>query len=115
MEAQTEHAIEKVISKLQEEQNLLPAVRAALNQFVSDLNKIEQVHSAFVSAYGKIIELRIFLTKDDYDGEEDVFETEERLIDNFDVLLFDFYLIPKGNRPAENFLSSDFSEIYRKG
>ncbi len=115
METQTEHAIEKVIVELQKEQSLLPAVRAALSQFVSDLNRIEQVHSAFVSVYGKIIELRIFLTKDDYDGEADIFEAEERLIDNFDGLLFDFYLIPKGDRPVENFLSPDFSEVYRKG
>ena len=114
MKTQTEHAIEKVIVKLQEEQALLPAVHAALTQFVSDLSKIEQVHSAFVFASGKIIELRIFLTNDDYDGEADVFDAEERLIDNFDGLLFDFHVIPKGNRPLEIFLSPGLSEIYRK-
>ena len=114
METQTEHAIEKVIVELQKEQALLPSIHAALTQFVSDLSKIEQVHSAFVFASGKIIELRIFLNSDDYDGEADVFEAEERLRDNFDSLLFDFHLIPKGNRPIENFLSPYLSEIYRK-
>ncbi len=115
MKTQTEHTIEKVVVRLQEEQASLPSVHAALMQFVSDLSKIEQVHSAFVSASGKIIELRIFLTSDDYDGEADVFEAEERLIDNFDGLLFDFHVIPKGNRPLEIFLSPALSEIYCKG
>ena len=114
MATQIEHAIEKVIVELQKEQALLPSIHAALTQFVSDLSKIEQVHSAFVSASGKIIEFRIFLNSGDYDGEADVFDAEERLRDNFDGLLFDFHLISKGNRPIENFLSPYLSEIYRK-
>jgi hypothetical protein len=108
MEPQIEYVIEKATAKLQEEQALLPAVHDALTQFVSDLSKIEHVHSAFVSVSGKIVELRIFLNNDTYNGEADVFDAEERLIDNFNGLLFDFYVIPKGNRPIENFLSPDW-------